>query len=221
MKEKTYRATLTDRDYIVTLTDNGQWMHAPGTDFLFAYIEDSWSAELKDAVAKAFTTALTMSSVIKKAVLDTSGQTVENGLYLLDQPAMTTAMNSIDGMGETNADTSSKSGDGTAVSINAEFFAAVLAGLGGDVEPLMVYLTEEMSNVQAQTKKSAVTDTFGTIIGLISVMPELDVVTTAFQYAFSSSSTAEWFVHVICGSVEHYSYDYTYTVVNYNYDPAT
>jgi hypothetical protein len=81
----------------------------------------------------------------------------------------------------------------------------------------MAYLTNEMGNVQAQTSKSHVTATFGTLIGLISVMPELNVVTTTFQYAFSSSTTAEWFVKVICGSVEHYSYDYSYTVVNYNY----
>jgi hypothetical protein len=220
MSVKKYRVTLTDQDYIVTLTDDGQWMHSPGSDFLFAYIQNDWSAELKDAVAQAFTTALTMSSVIKQAVLDTSGQTVENGLYLLDQAAMTTAMNSINGMGETGVGTGGKAGDGTAVSINKEFFAAVLAGLGGDVEPLMVYLTEEMSDVQAQTKKSEVTDTFGTVIGFISVMPELNVVTTTFRYAFSTASTAEWFVKVICGSVEHYSYDYSYITVDYNYIPA-
>jgi hypothetical protein len=217
MVEMKYRPTLTDRDYIVTLTDTGQWMHAPGTDFLFAYIANDWSSTLKDAVAKAFTHALTMSSVIKRAVLDTSGQAVVNGLYLLDQAAMTTAMNSIDGMGETDVNSNTESGEGTAVSINAEFFAAVLAGLGGDIEPIMAYLTNEMGNVQAQTSKSHVTATFGTLIGLISVMPELNVVTTTFQYAFSSSTTAEWFVKVICGSVEHYSYDYSYTVVNYNY----
>lgn len=221
MSERKIRTTLTERDYIVTLTDTGQWMHAPGTDFLFAYIADDWSPALKGAVSQAFTKALSMSSVIKKAVLETSGQQVENGLYLLDQATMTTAMNSIDGMGETNVDRNSESGNGTAASINAEFFAAVLAGLGGDVAPMMTYLTQEMGNVQAQTSQSQVTSSFGTVIGLISVMPVLDVVTTTFQYAFSSATTAEWFVKVNCGSVEHYSYDYSYTVVNYNYDQET
>lgn len=221
MSEKKYRATLTDRDYIVTLTEAGQWMHAPGTDFLFAYIANDWSTALKGAVSQAFTKGLTMSSVIKKAVLDTSGQQVVNGLYLLDQASMTTAMNSIDGMGETDVNSNTESGSGTAVSINAEFFAAVLAGLGGDVAPIMTYLTQEMGNLQAQTSQSKVTSTFGTVIGLISVMPVLDVVTTTFQYAFSSAATSEWFVKVNCGSVEHYSYDYSYTVVNYNYDQET
>jgi hypothetical protein len=208
-------------EYVVTLTDDGQWMHAPGTDFLFAYIDDSWSQTLKDAVAKAFTTALAMPTSIEKAVLETSGQQVVNGLYLIDQPAMTTAMNTIDGMGETSVSTSHEAGNGTAASINAEFFAAVLAGLSGDVGPLMTYLTEEMGDVQAQTQQSTVTNTFGTVIGLISVMPELDVVETSFLYAFSSAQTSEWFVKVNCGSVEHYSYDYNYTTVVYSYTPTS
>ena len=207
--------------YMVTATDSGQWLHALGTDFLFAYIEDSWSETLKDAVSEAFVTAMQMSNVIKKAVLDTSGQNVVNGLYLQDQAAMSTAMNSIPGMGETSVDHNEESGDGTAASINAQFFAAVLAGLSGDVAPILDYLNQEMANMQAETRKSKVTDDFGTVIGLISVMPELNVVVTTFQYAFSSAETAEWYTSVTCGSVEHYSYDYQYTVVNYNYDPIS
>ncbi len=213
--------TLTDQDYIVTLTESGQWLHAPGTDFLFAYIENDWTADLKADVTTAFKQALGMSSEIKEAVQKTSGQTVENGLYLLAQTAMTTAMNSIDGMGETSVSSNQESGQGTAASINQQFFTAILAGLSGDTAPIMTYLTEEMGAVQAQTQQSQVTDTFGTVIGLISVMPELGVVTTTFQYAFSSATTATWFVGVNCGSVERYSYDYSYTVVNYNYDPPS
>jgi hypothetical protein len=203
--------------YVVTLTDAGKWMHAPGSDFLFAYIDDSWSSALKDAVAEAFEKALGMSSNIKQAVKDTSGQDVVNGLYLLDQADMTMAMNSIQGMGETSVDQKSESGQGTAVTINGQFFTAILAGLGGDVEPMMAYLTEAMGDVQAQTKQSTVTENFGTIIGLISVMPELNVVVTDFQYVYSTTETSEWFVKVNCGSVEHYSYDYSFTVVDYNY----
>ncbi|MFI7675362.1 hypothetical protein [Actinophytocola sp. NPDC049390] len=207
--------------YMVTTTDSGQWLHAPGTDFLFAYIEDSWSQTLKDSVSQAFVSALQMSNVIKKAVLDTSGQEVENGLYLLDQTAMTTAMNSIQGMGETSVAQNEESGEGTAASINAQFFGVILAGLSGDVAPILGYLNDEMAKIQVQTKKSKVTSEFGTIIGLISVMPVLNVVVTTFQYAYSSSETADWFTHVTCGSVEHYSYDYKFTVVNYNYDPTS
>jgi hypothetical protein len=172
---------MTDLTYRVTSTDAGDWLHPAGSDFLFAYIDSKWSSEEKIAVASAFKTGLTLPNKIKKAVLDTSGQDVVKGLYLLDQLAMTEAMNSIDGMGMTNASQEHESGEGTAVSINAEFFKAILGGLSGDVGPLMNYLTSEMGDLQAQTQKSDVTGCFGTVIGTVSLMPELDVVTTDFS----------------------------------------
>lgn len=203
--------------YNVTLTDEGKWLHAPGSDFLFAYLENNWPSDVTAAVTTAFETALKMSTTIKAAVKSTSGQDVVNGLYLLDQAAMTKAMNSVDGMGQTVVNQNSQQGSGTAVSINGEFFAAILGGLGGDVAPLLTYLTTEMGDVQAQTQQSTVTESFGTVIGMISVMPVLNIPVTTFQYVYSSSEVSKWFVSVNCGSVEHQSYDYSYTVVEYNY----
>ncbi|MGF6735913.1 hypothetical protein OKW50_008086 [Paraburkholderia youngii] len=205
------------RSYHVTSTDDGEWMHAAGSDFLFAYLENSWPADVKTQVVDAFKQALTMSSTIKTAVLNTSGQAVESGLYLVDQSTMTQAMNSVAGMGITSVDQNSESGSGTAVSITEEFFSAILGGLGGDVAPMLDYLTTEMGDVQAQTKKSTVTSKFGTVIGTISVMPVLNVPVTNFVYAYSDSRASSWFVKVNCGSVEHESYSYAYTAVNYNY----
>lgn len=207
--------------YNVTLTDSGKWLHAPGSDFLFAFLEEGWPADVQQAVTTAFETALGMSSTIKAAVKTTSGDDVVNGLYLLNQAAMTEAMNSIDGMGQTTVDQDTQQGSGTAVSINGQFFAAILGGLGGDVAPMLTYLTTEMGDVQAQTQQSTVTENFGTIIGLISVMPVLNVPVTTFQYVYSTSAVSKWFVSVNCGSVEHQSYDYSYTVVSYNYDAPT
>ena len=207
-------------EYRVLITETGSWLHAPGSDFLFAFIENDWSPNVQASVTKAFTDALKMSSDIKAAVQTTSGQDVVNGLYLLDQPAMTKAMNSINGMGQTSVDQKSESGSGTTIEINQAFFNAILGGLGGDVAPMLAYLTEEMGAVQAQTKKSTVTENFGTVVGFISVMPVLEVPVTSFQYVYSSQATSSWFVSVNCGSVQHYSYDYAFTVVNYNYiDP--
>lgn len=203
--------------YHVTLTDTGKWLHAPSSDFLFAYLENDWPANVQAAVTTAFETALGMSSTIKAAVKSTSGQDVVNGLYLLDQAAMTKAMNAIDGMGLTAVDSYEESGSGTAASINGDFFSAILGGLGGDVAPLLTYLTTEMGDVQAQTAQSTVTENFGTIIGMVSVMPVLNIPVTSFQYVFSSSKVSQWFVKVNCGSVEHQSYDYSYTVAEYNY----
>lgn len=203
--------------YYVTLTDSGKWLHAPGSDFLFAYLEDNWPTDVLQAVTTAFETALGMSTTIKSSVQSTSGQDVVNGLYLLDQTAMTKAMNAIPGMGQTTVDQNAEEGSGTAVTITGDFFAAILGGLGGDVEPMLTYLTTQMGDIQAQTKQSTVTENFGTVIGLISVMPVLNVPVTTFQYVYSSTQTSQWFVKVNCGSVEHQSYDYSYTVVSYNY----
>lgn len=203
--------------YNVTLTDKGKWLHAASSDFLFAYIENDWPKEVVASVTKAFEDGLKMSSTIKAAVKTTSGQDVVSGLYLLDQAAMTEAMNSIDGMGQTTVNQNTEQGSGTAVSITGDFFAAILGGLGGDVAPLLTYLTTQMGDIQAQTRKSTVTENFGTVVGLISVMPVINVPITTFQYVCSTSAVSKWFVSVPCGSVEHQSYDYSYTVIEYNY----
>ena len=206
--------------YKLVFTDDGMWMHAPGSDFLFAYIDNTWSKDVKTHVTTAFQTALTMSTTIKQAVKDTSGEIVVEGLYLADQPSMTKAMNSVPGMGQTEVDQDGKSGSGTATTINQEFFMAILGGLSGNVAPIMGYLNTAMGDVQAVTKQSTVTSTFGTVVGLISVMPVLEVVTTTFQYVFSAAETSSFFVSVNCGSHEEYTYDYKYTVVSYNYAPT-
>lgn len=73
-----------------------------------------------------------------------------------------------------------------------------------------------MGDLQVQTRQSKVTQNFGTVIGLISLMPVLDVPITSFQYVYSSAQTSQWFVQVMCVSTDHYDYDYNYTVVNYN-----
>jgi hypothetical protein len=205
--------------YHVTLTDVGKWLSAPGSDFLFAYLESDWPASVQAAVTSAFEAALKMSTVIKASVKENCGQDVVNGLYLLDQPSMTKAMNAIDGMGQTSVNQNAEDGSGTAASITGDFFAAILGGLGGDVAPLLTYLTTQMGDIQAQVKQDTVTNNFGTVIGLISVMPVLNVPVTTFVYAYSSQTTSTWFVTVNCGSAEQESYDYAYTTVEYNYSP--
>lgn len=209
--------TSTGVTHLVTFTDAGKWLHAPGSDFLFAYIDSTWPQSVQADVTSTFETALSLSQTIKDSVKKTAGQDVVNGLYLLNQPAMTEAMNAIDGMGQTAVATHSEQGSGTAVTINGEFFTAILGGLGGDVAPLMDFLTTQMGDLQVQTRQSKVTQNFGTVIGLISLMPVLNVPITSFQYVYSSAQTSQWFVQVMCVSTDHYDYDYDYTIVNYNY----
>lgn len=208
------------QDYTVTFDDNGVWLHATGSDFVFAYVDNSWDADLKQQVKNAFEKALKVPTLIKQAVLETSGEAVKNGTYLLDQTAMITAMNTIEGMGETEVDSSSESGSGTATSINTEFFEAVLGGLGGNVDAMDDYLKDQMHTIQAQTHKSTVTKNFGTILGMVGVMPVINVVVTSFSYIYSDQQTSDWFVSVNSGSHEEYSYNYSYTVVKFNYNPS-
>ena len=207
--------------YKVTLTESGKWYHAEGSDFVFAYLETEWPADVKQAVTTAFEAALKMPTQIKAAVKSTSGQDVVGGLYLQNQAAMTKAMNSIDGMGMTSSTQNEEQGSGTAFSINQDFFNAVLGGLSGDVAPMMNYLTSQMGDLQATTKQSTESDVFGTVIGMISVMPVLNVPVTTFRYVFSDDQTRTWFVSIPCGSSENQSYDYSYTAVDYNYSPPS
>ncbi len=208
--------------YQVHVTATGDyWLHAPSSDFLFAYIDSSLDPATTKALTTAFQNALKMSSIIKQAVVDTSGKAAMNGLYLLNQAEMTAAMNSINGMGETLASNGGNSGSGTAITINQEFFAGILGGLGGDVTPMMTYLNDQMSKVQAQTKNSTVTDDFGVIVGLVSLMPVLNIPVTTFKYIFSSSSISSWFVNLLCVDIQSQSYSYSYTDVDYNYNAPT
>src|SRR4051812_824181 len=78
----------TGLSYNVTLTDNGKWLNAPGSDFVFAYVDSSWPAEVIKAMTAAFEAALKMPATIKASVKSTSGQDVVKGLYLLNQAAM-------------------------------------------------------------------------------------------------------------------------------------
>ncbi len=218
---RTPRSNEVDESYVVTLTDTGKWLHAPGSDFLFAYLQSDWPEDVIVKVTAAFETTLGMSTTIKEAVKTTSGEDVVAGLYLLDQTAMTKAMNSIDGMGMSSVTQREEAGEGTSVTITSDFFKAIIGSLGGDPAPILNYLTNQMGDLQAEAKKSEITQNFGTVIGMISVMPVLNVPITTFQYAFSSEKTAEWFVKVPCGGVQKIAYDYAYTVVKYNYKPKS
>lgn len=208
-------------NYLVTTTDDGQWLHAPSSDFVFAYVANDWTADQKTAVTEAFKQALTMPNQIKKSIEGKGGKPPQNGLYVLDAQAMTEAMVAINGMGEVKGNTSTNSGSKTAVDINMEFFTSVLAGLGGDVAPMMDYLNKSMQSFQAELSQNNDVQQFGTVFGLVSLMDVLDVAVTGFTYAYSSSDTKTLVVSANCGSATKIDYSYSYTVANYVYEAPT
>ena len=93
---------------LATPTNSGKWLHGPDSDFMFAFLDNGWSAETTLAVTSAFTTGLRLLSVIKWAVKSTSGQDVVNGLYLLDEVGIALPMNSIDGIQNAGSSTDRK-----------------------------------------------------------------------------------------------------------------
>ena len=201
--------------YSVTLTDSGRWLH---TDFLFGYIKNDWKQSTKNAAREAFEDALFMSSKIKEAVEQTSGEKVVDGLYLLDKKAIIKAMNSINGMGETKNHTQNLNGEGTAIYICKEFFKLVLAGLSGGVEAIMPELMKNMADFKGQISNSNVKDKFGTVIGIVNVVEEIDLAVITFNYVYASKEVSKWLVDIDCASVSHYHYDFDYLSVSFNYN---
>lgn len=223
---------MTDSDYVVTLTDPGEgnpspgpvtgWKHSPGPDITIAYPLDTDDAELKQLADTAFTQALKLPAVIKEAINRLSGKVDgSNGLYLSDPAAVATAMNSIPGMAQTETGPASDSGTGTAGSINLRFFGQLLGVDAVAVRPLQGYLQFAMSRVQYQARISKAATNFGIIIGLVAGDPDIDEVATSVKYVCASSAeTREWFVNLDCSSQEERPYNYSYTILDFDYDPA-
>ncbi len=211
--------------YVVTVVEGGEgetsgkWYSAEGTDYAFTFIPTALSAKAKAVLVEAFEKSLKLPTLIKNAVLKTAGIKVENGLYLLKSSAMIEAINSIEGMGQTSANTKSASGDGAAIDITKQFFNAVLASLKSNVKPILKYLQNSMGKVQGQAAKSEINTNFGTVFAMTSLMPELGVAVTTLHYAFSNEKTGQWFVKIPCGSARKTSYSYDYDTVVYDYNP--
>ena len=201
--------------YTVTLTDSGKWLQA---GFLFGYIKNDWKQSTKNVAKKAFEDALSVSDEIKKAVQQTSGEKVVDGLYLLDKKEIIKAMTSIDGMSQTENHTQKMNGNNTAFYICKAFFELVLAGLSGGVEAIMPVLMKNMTDFKGQISNSNVKDKFGTVIGIVNVLEEIDLAVISFNYVYSSKEVSQWLVDIDCASVSHYQYDFDYLSVGFNYN---
>ncbi len=207
--------------YSVIEDDKGKWLHPQGGSFIFAYIDKSWPADVIKEVGNAYKQALQVANKIKEAIFETTGEKVHGTFYILNENAMANAMNTISGMSLTSVTDDGKSGEGTAADINQEFFTAILGGLSGDIAPISKFIKNEMVKFQGELKNSQHAATFGSVFGLVSVVTDIWVVETDFQYVFSHDKTADWLVSVSCSSVERQTYNYQYTVADYNYSPES
>ena len=54
-------------------------------------------------------------------------------------------------------------------------------------------------------------------MGMVSLMPILNIPVTTFSCVYSSKENENFFVSTLCGSHEEYTYDYKHTNAVYNY----
>jgi hypothetical protein len=205
-------------DYCTTITEAGRWLHASDSNFLFTFIKDSWNDSQKKTVTSTFEKCLPLFSVIKNTVSKKIGDDVVDGLYLLDQASMTDVMNSIKGMGQTSVQKKGYQGKESAKTICQSFFTHIFENVGGDVTPMSDYLIQELEKVQAQAKKTTITKDFGILIGVVTLVPMLDIPVVTFEYVYTSSTTQTWFVTVKCTCEKKEAYSFSCTYIKYNYD---
>jgi hypothetical protein len=197
--------------------DDGTWVHTEGSDYIFYYKFDAWTPEQNTIMGNAFVKAMQVPNKIKEAVLNTSGQVVVDGLYTLNQEAMTKAMNSIPGMSQTNVVKRSLNGNGTIKEANEQFFNDILSGVGGTVNPMRDYLNRSMAATQAAAGKTS-PQHLGTTITLLALVPGLNIALTSVVYAVSTASSAAVLITHKCSDDETtFSYNVDYTKVGYSY----
>jgi hypothetical protein len=201
---------------------SGTWKHAMSGSFVFYFEQYGWTTNQKQIMAKAFKEALGIPNLIKQAVLDTSGQDVVNGVYTQDKSAMVKAMNSIHGMSQTSSSTSNLSGSGTITDANQQLFNRMLAGIGGDVSPMMTYLNSEMSIYQ-QTAAGMPTSPqyFGISMAVLSLVEVFDTPVTSALYTFTKADSAATLIEHSCESpTTEFSWNLDYEIVKFLYNTS-
>ena len=122
-------------------TDSGRWLHLKGPDFLFAYVDNNWSAPLQAAVKLAFDIAVGEVRRIQERVRHASGYVVENGLYLMSWQDMTKALEGLPGVVAPWPNENRRSYSGrTGAQMILDIFKQFLDGLGGPIDPIERYL---------------------------------------------------------------------------------
>jgi hypothetical protein len=205
---------------IVTKTDSGTWHSLEGSDFVFYFEQDVWTDDLKKLMHDAYDKAKHLPNLVKNAVANVTGQQVVQGVYLADVKDMATALNSINGLAETEFDSTSDSGTRDATEITLRFFGNVLSGLGGDVTLISAYLTKAMDDFRVQLEKSDVGEAFGSIICFVSADADIMETATTLKYVHAAKTEKSWIVNSSCSSHTEYSYGYDFGNLVYDYDPV-
>jgi len=202
--------------YLDVPTASGRWRHDEGTAFLFAYVDNTWSGPLQSAIERGYDIGVGDLRRMQDAAERASGRAVKNGLYLLNPQEMTDAMDGLPGMEDYRMDPMRRAYKGRPMEITRLFFERHLQGRGGEMDPMVPYLTQAMDTVRRQVKITTLPDYIGIVVGVISAIPGTETAASSYQYICTSADFGEQFVKMSCGSAEMFSVDIPYFALTYN-----
>lgn len=134
----------------IVKTSVGEWVHAPGANFMFTYIPNAMKDDQKTLLQKKFNTGLHIHNLVKENVKKITGKQVIEDLYISDVPTMTQALKQIEGMQELISFEGELKGNAVASQVGLELFSRVLKFINSDVTPLGNYIDKALNSLQLQ-----------------------------------------------------------------------
>ncbi len=207
--------------YHVTLTPKGKWLWADRPGLAFAFIDATLEASLAARVTSAFETALGLFPALAAAVTAEHGSgAIAGGVYLLDQSAMTRAINTVPGIAMTKLEQDKLSVTATAAQANLDFFTGRLTDLVGEVKPLAPGLNQAMADLQAALGEAKGLSDFGILIATVGLMPVLNVPITTLQYISLGADQRPAFEAASCADAKTHRFDFRFSVADYSVSAA-
>merc|ERR1712137_316781 len=169
--------------------EKGTWLYATTNDFAYAYLYPNWPAKFQEEITEAYKTLLTVFDSIKAAVKTATGNEVSYSFYLGSSADIVGAIDSIPGLAQSSDKPVTVSGTGSAVAITVDFMSKQLVPLAPATDPPSSYIFNRylatMMQFQEQLEASADGQEFGTLIGFVSGIPALNVITYTFKYIYA------------------------------------
>ncbi|WP_264530294.1 hypothetical protein [Flavobacterium sp. N502540] len=206
--------------YCITPTLDQAWLHTCNENLLLALLPKGTDNKIETILLEAFKNALVVFVDIRAALKKTCHTTpFVGGLYLVDGPEMQRAMNTINGMGETSAYSSTKSYSGTPSAVNLQFFSDVLGISSDQLKYLESNLLRYMKIIQEDAKR-ATAETIGILTCVVGYVELTETTVTTFTYVTATTTTKDQFDKIDCECNDLEKFDYEYNVVKFNYSPV-
>lgn len=200
--------------YDTITTSKGRWLCSTGEDILIAYIDNSWSKDDQEGVLVKFLATTETLSSIKNAVQNSTGQTVINGLYGLNEQQMTRCMNSLKDLGKASSKRHKMRDKGTSKDVIKKLLTTVIPDLAEDTSQISKYFEDKLNKAQSQIAKNYSMRSYGIMIGTITLDRLFKVPRIYYKYASCSNHYRNWLVDLNCEypSYDYYNFEYTLAV---------